>query len=84
MLKILDLSKEPLKQEIALSVIMTIGPQISSNFAIRSKLLQILSDANPQSFAAINRTSVAYKNKIKYVQTYIFIAETKNKKFVAD
>jgi hypothetical protein len=66
MLKILDLSKDPLKQEIALSVIMTIGPMISSNIAIRTKLLQILSDANVQSFAAMNKHSVAYKNKIKY------------------
>ncbi len=67
MLKILELAKEPLKQEIALSVIMTIGPVISSNIAIRTKLLQILSDANPQSFAAMNKTTIAYKNKIKYV-----------------
>ena len=70
MLKILELSKEPLKQEIALSVIMTIGPVISSNIAIRTKLLQILSDANPQSFAAMNKTTVAYKNKIKYVPNH--------------
>jgi hypothetical protein len=76
MLKILELPKEPLKQEIALSVIMTIGPVISSNIAIRTKLLQILSEATPQNFATMNKTSVAYKNKIKLTLTCLQAVQT--------